>query len=463
MTTTPIDLLKGVPLFAGLPEDDLRAICEGSEEVILEPGQQLFAEGDVGDRAYVIVEGEVEVVKQSADRDVLLAVRGSGDVIGEMALIENSPRSAAVRAKDKVTLMAIRKEQLEHLLATSLSATRAMFYTILARWRGTEAMLRQGEKMAQLGTLTAGVAHELNNPAAAVRRGADQINDAISRFAEARGNLGNADFTEDELGALEEETTRAMSVAARPPILDALERSDRESDVESALEDANVENAWELASPLASLGYDADAISDLSERFSDDKMTAVANVLATAYDVYNLLAEIGQGAGRISEIVKALKSYSYLDQAPVQEVDIHEGIDDTLLILRSKLKDGVIVHREYGDLPRIQAHGSELNQVWTNLLDNAIDALGGDGDLYIRTSTDDGFVVVDIEDHGAGIPEDIQGRVFDAFFTTKPPGKGTGMGLDITYNIVVYKHHGAISLASEPGKTVFTVRLPVDG
>ncbi len=463
MTTTPIDLLKGVPLFAGLPDDDLRAICEGSEEVILEPGEQLFAEGDVGDRAYVIVEGEVEVVKQSADRDVLLAVRGSGDVIGEMALIENSPRSAAVRAKDKVKLMAIRKEQLEHLLATSLSATRAMFYTILARWRGTEAMLRQGEKMAQLGTLTAGVAHELNNPAAAVRRGADQINNAISRFAEARGKLGNADFTEDELQALEEETTRTMSVAARPPILDPLERSDREGEVESALEDANVENAWELASPLASLGYDADAISELSERFSDDKMTAVANVLATAYDVYNLLAEIGQGAGRISEIVKALKSYSYLDQAPVQEVDIHEGIDDTLLILRSKLKDGVIVHRDYGDLPRIQAHGSELNQVWTNLLDNAIDAISGEGDLYIRTSTDDGFVVVDIEDHGAGIPGDIQGRVFDAFFTTKPPGKGTGMGLDITYNIVVYKHHGAISLTSEPGMTVFTVRLPVDG
>jgi signal transduction histidine kinase len=461
--TTAAELLKAVPLFAGLSDDDLQAICEGSEDVELAPGEQLFAEGDTGDRAYVVVEGEVEVVKQSADRDVLLAVRGSGEVIGEMALIEHSPRSAAVRAKGPVKLMAIRKDQLEYLLETSLSATRAMFYTILARWRGTEAMLRQGEKMAQLGTLTAGVAHELNNPAAAVRRGADQITDAISRFAEARGRLGGADFTEDELEKLEAETTRAMEIAARPPNLDALDRSDREEEVEAALEDANVENSWELASPLASLGYDADAIADLSDRFGDDKMTAVANVLATAYDVYNLLAEIGQGAGRISEIVKALKSYSYLDQAPVQEVDVHEGIDDTLLILRSKLKEGVVVRRAYGELPRIQAHGSELNQVWTNLLDNAIDALDGEGQIDIRTSVDDGFVVVEIEDHGAGIPEDIQGRVFDAFFTTKPPGKGTGMGLDITYNIVVYKHNGAITLESEPGKTVFTVRLPVDG
>jgi signal transduction histidine kinase len=305
-----------------------------------------------------------------------------------------------------------------------------------------------------------------NGPArvvACVRRGAGQISEAISRFAEARGQLGTTDFTDDEAQALDEETTRAITVAARAPILDAMERSDREAEVETALEDTSVENAWEIASSLASLGYDADAIQDLSARFTDDKMTAVANVLATAYDVYNLLAEIGQGAERISSIVKALKSYSYLDQAPVQEVDIHEGIDDTLLILRSKLKDGVIVHREYGDLPRIEAHGSELNQVWTNLLDNAIDAVGGEGEVFIRTSAEEGYVVVEIEDHGAGIPEEIQGRVFDAFFTTKPPGKGTGMGLDITYNIIVYKHHGAISLASEPGKTVFTIRIPIDG
>ena len=160
--------------------------------------------------------------------------------------------------------------------------------------------------------------------------------------------------------------------------------------------------------------------------------------------------------------MKALKSYSFLDQATVQEVDIHEGIDDTLLILRSKLKDGVDVKREYGDLPKIQAHGSELNQVWTNLLDNAIDAMDGQGQIIIRTHVDGEFVAVEIEDHGAGIPSDIQGRVFDAFFTTKPPGKGTGMGLDITYNIVVYKHHGAIAVTSEPGKTVFTVRIPVN-
>ena len=176
-----------------------------------------------------------------------------------------------------------------------------------------------------------------------------------------------------------------------------------------------------------------------------------------------LIAEIGQGAGRISDIVKALKSYAYLDQGPVQDVDLHEGIDNTLLILRAKLK-GIEVRREYfSDLPKIEAYGSELNQVWTNLIDNAADALDGRGTITLRTRTEGEWAVVDVEDDGPGIPPEIQSRVFDAFFTTKPPGKGTGMGLDITYNIVVYKHRGDIRLTSEPGMTRFTVWLPLNG
>ena len=189
---------------------------------------------------------------------------------------------------------------------------------------------------------------------------------------------------------------------------------------------------------------------------------AAARRVAATYAMHLLIAEIGQGAGRISDIVKALKSYAYLDQAPVQDVDLHEGIDNTLLILRSKLK-GIDVRREYAsDLPKIEAHGSELNQVWTNLIDNAADALDGRGTITLRTRTEGEWAVVDVEDDGPGIPPEIQSRVFDAFFTTKPPGKGTGMGLDITYNIVVYKHRGDIRLESEPGMTRFSVWLPLN-
>ena len=463
MNVDRIALFKKVPLFAELPDEDLEALCQGSEDVSLQHGQELFAEGDVGDRAYIIMEGEVEVIKQSGDAEVLLAVRGPGEVIGEMALIQDSPRSAAVRGKSHADLISIRKEQLDHLLSTSLSATRAMFYTILARWRGTEAMLRQNEKMAQLGTLTAGIAHELNNPAAAVKRGADQIASAISRFAEARAALVEARFDDASTAILNDEVDRAMQVAARPPYIDALDRGDWESAIEDLLHDGEAEDAYEIAGALVNLGYDGGKAKQLANQLGEERFATAARVLASAYDVYNLLAEIGQGAGRISAIVKALKSYSYLDQAPVQEVDIQEGLDDTLMILRSKLKQGITVRKEYGDVPKIQAHGSELNQVWTNIIDNAIDALNGDGAITVRTRTEDDDVVVEIEDDGTGIPPAIQERIFDAFFTTKPPGKGTGLGLDISYNIVKFKHNGDISVTSQPGKTVFTVRLPVKG
>ena len=458
------DFLKNVPLFADLPEADLIALCEQSDEVRLEPGQLLFAEGDAGDRAYVTVEGEIEIVKASGDREVLLAVRGPGEVIGEMALLEETPRMASVRARGPATLMSIQKQNLQQLMETSLPATRTMFYTILARWRATEAMLRQGEKMAQLGTLTAGVAHDLNNPAAAVRRGADQIVQAISRYGLAQVALAGADLSVEQREAIAQAAAEAVNVAANPPDIGALIRSDREFEVQSWLEEVGVADAWEHAPALVSMGYETADLQKLAGRFNAPHVVVAVELLAASFAVYNLLAEIGQGASRISDIVKALKSYSYLDQAPIQEVDVHEGLDNTLLILHSKLKTGVDVHRDYGkDVPRIQAYGSELNQVWTNLIDNAADALDGKGDITLRTQKDGGWVVVEVEDNGPGIPPDIQSRVFDAFFTTKPPGKGTGMGLDISYNIVVYKHHGDIQVRSEPGKTVFTVRLPVEG
>jgi signal transduction histidine kinase len=216
-----------------------------------------------------------------------------------------------------------------------------------------------------------------------------------------------------------------------------------------------------LVPKLVDLGITTAKLEDLQSSFAADQLPKLLNWLSATYSVHSLLSEISQGAKRISAIVKALKSYSYLDQAPMQAVDLKAGIEDTLLILANKLRAGISLRREYADLPPIQAYGSELNQVWTNILDNAIDAMNGKGEITIRTKRDGNWAIVEIEDNGPGIPPEIQTKVFDAFFTTKPVGSGTGLGLNISYNIVIYKHRGDIKLASKPGQTIFSIHLPI--
>ncbi len=459
------EYLRKVPLFANLSEQDLQRLCTMVEEVHLQPGEVLFEEGSRGDKAYIIREGELDIIKTSGERPVLLVVRGSGEVIGEMALLEDVPRVATVRSRGHSILLAIGQEQFDQLLDSSVSASRSMMNTVLTRWRSLNSLLRQSEKMAQMGTLTAGIAHELNNPAAAVRRGASQLEGAIGQFAEAHARITHMALKPEQQSALLELTEQAKRVAARPLMLDAIVRSDREAELESWLEERGVEDAWELAPELVNLGIDQTNVGQFAGRFESEQLAAVVSYLSCAYSMYNLLAEVGMGAGRISDIVKALKSYSYLDQAPVQAVDIHEGIDNTLLILRHKLKNDINVRREYAeDLPKVQGHGSELNQVWTNIIDNAADALAGrpGAEITIRTRREKNWVVIEIADNGPGIPPEIQSRVFDAFFTTKPPGKGTGLGLDISYNIVTSKHKGDIKLFSVPGLTSFTIWLPIN-
>jgi signal transduction histidine kinase len=244
--------------------------------------------------------------------------------------------------------------------------------------------------------------------------------------------------------------------------MDALTRSDRESEMEDWLDEKGVETAWQLAPMLVSLGYNQGEIHTLSETFSPRQFIVVIEWLSYTYTIHSLLSEISLGTGRIVEIVKALKTYTFMDQAPLQFVNVHEGLDNTLIILKNKLKKGITVHREYAiDLPTIPAYGGELNQVWSNIIDNAIEAMDGQGDLTLRTRKEDPWVVVEIEDNGTGIPEEVQAKVFDPFFTTKPPGKGTGLGLNISRNLIVQKHQGQITVFSEPGKTRFTVWLPI--
>jgi signal transduction histidine kinase/predicted CoA-binding protein len=456
------EFLRKVPLFADLPDRDLEQVCQMAEEVRLKEGDVLFTEGSLGDRAYVIKEGQIEIFKNSGGRNVQLAIRQSGEVIGEMSLLESTPRSASGRALTESVLIAIGQAEFDKLLDVNPKAVRTMLHTVTARLRSTEILLNQSDKMAQLGTLTAGIAHELNNPAAAAKRGAEQLREAIGRLQDLHVKMSAKGFSPVEFATLTDLGIQARQAAEHPVALNSLDRSDRESELEDWLDDQGIDNGWELAPVLVNLGYTADQLDGLAGSFPPECIPIVVDWLGATYTSYSLLNEISQGSSRISEIVKALKSYVYLDQAPVQEVDVQEGIENTLVILRHKLKQGVEIHREYDpNLPHIQAHGSELNQVWTNIIDNAVDAMEGKGKLTIRTQYQEPWVVVNIGDTGPGIPPEVQKKLFSPFFTTKPLGKGTGLGLNISYNIV-HKHGGDIRVYSQPGDTHFEAWLPVN-
>jgi signal transduction histidine kinase len=325
-----------------------------------------------------------------------------------------------------------------------------------------EVMLRQSERLATLGRLSAGMAHELNNPAAVARQGAEHLRTSIARLEKAQFALGAAGLSSTQHDLIAKLEKEAEERAQKPNSLDPIARSDLEQEVEDWLDRNGIEDPWEYASTLVATGLCAAELEDLTKSFDRSLTPAVIDYFTTKFAAYTLLEEIGHGARRIAEIVKALKGYSYMDQAPVQSVDVREGLNDTLVMLSGKLRDGIAVDCDYDeDLPRIQGYGSELNQVWTNLIDNAIGAMDGKGTLELKAHQHDDWVVVEVVDSGPGIPSEAQEKIFDPFYTTKPPGQGTGLGLNISHGIVVEKHKGRISVESRPGATRFTIKLPI--
>jgi signal transduction histidine kinase len=324
-----------------------------------------------------------------------------------------------------------------------------------------ELALRQSERMATLGTLSAGVAHELNNPAAAARRASEQLLAAVGRLEDAHVGAGVPPLTPRAGEVLRSLQHTALERSAGARRLDPLERSDRESAVASWLDDLGVPDDGELAASLVDQGLDRSELAGLVAALDPDEVSAVLARAASAFAVRELAGEIGEASRRVSEVVSALRSYSSLGRTSKAAVDVHAGLDDTLVILRAKLKEGIEVRRRYAGVLVVPAFGGELNQVWTNLIDNAVDAMGGRGVITIRTRREDGWAVVEIEDDGPGIPESVLPRVFDPFFTTKEPGRGTGLGLSTSYSIVTQRHGGSITVASRPGLTRFTVRLPL--
>ena len=365
------------------------------------------------------------------------------------------------------------RKRAEKLLRQSEKELREKSLEMKEKNQDLEATLKQinemhhqmimQEKMASLGKLSAGMAHELNNPASAAQRSAAHLQSTLLRLQEVQARIGSIPFEERQVKTFAVLDVLARERSHEPVELNVLTRTDREIALEEWLRDQGCLDHGEVVPALVNVGFVKEDLDELMKPFTEEQVPVVIRWFGLKLTIYSLVGEIGLATGRIVTLVKALKTYTYMDQAPVQSIDLRKELDNTLIILRSKLKKGVEVVREYAeDLPAIEAYASELNQVWTNLIDNGIDAMEGSGTLIIRAKREDPWLVVEIEDSGPGIPPEHLPKIFDPFFTTKPPGEGTGLGLNISRNLIVKKHHGKMSVKSEPGSTCFTVHLPMD-
>jgi signal transduction histidine kinase len=450
--------LRKSPLFQGLSDDELKQLMDMGEPVSLHAGEILIKQGDLGDSAYVVISGEFEIQKLTGQSLIKIDVRNPGDVVGEMALLSSGPRNATVIAKTDCETLRIPKDAFEKLLSSSTTAALAVLHWVMTRLTQNESLLHQQEKMAALGTMSAGLAHELNNPAAAAQRSASELSKALIKWQSLTHQVEAAVFEKNQTAWLNEFMEEATRRFEAPVRLEALERIDRVDQIQAWLEANEVESAWELAPAMVNFGWDVESLEKLK---SSSLFSLSIQWLGAACMMMSLLGEVQNATERIAQTVRAMKSYTYLDQAPLLEVDVQEGLENTLVILQHKLKK-VTVKREYApDLPHIEAYASELNQVWTNIIDNAIDAMNGRGEICLRTYVQEKYVVVEIIDNGPGIPENIRLRIFEPFFTTKAPGKGTGLGLHISHDIVANRHHGLLLVESKPGETKFKVMLPL--
>ncbi|MFB2876191.1 ATP-binding protein [Floridanema aerugineum] len=438
-------------------------VCDRAQTVELRTGELLVQEGDVSCDLYILVAGQMSITRRSENIDIPVGQHNAPSFFGEIPVLTDEPVLVTMRAVTDSKLYKIKANDFLKLLHECRDFERTVFRIMQRRTRGLESFIRGREKMAALGTLAAGLAHELNNPAAALLRALRQMPSAVLELQRMNLVYGQRQVEAEHTQQWLQERDRGYDAILNERI-DPVSLSDRETILLDWLENYGVKQAWNLAEPLAEGGVEIETLNQLMERWRNDS-TELREMglhwLALSFEVMSMIKHGLRGAERISELVQAMKSYSYLDRGIQQEVNLHQGLEDTLRLFAYKLKCGIQVQRHYDpQIPKIMAYGSELNQVWTNLIDNAIDAMDGKGVLEITTGQRDRFVKVDITDSGSGIPPEIQSRIFEPFFTTKSVGHGSGLGLETTRRIVENRHHGTISFESQPGRTCFTICLP---
>jgi signal transduction histidine kinase len=454
------DELRGVAILEGLSEGQLGELAAAGEGVPIVPGESLFEEGHPADSWWLVVRGSLDLMRRMGREYAVVGRMPAGRWAGGFrAWDERGVYLATGRGAESGWALRLPATELARLTSTWFPFGHHLINGLYGTARTIEATARQRETLVSLGTLAAGLAHEINNPAAAVTRAVADLETACATVGSAVGRLAAGEISPPELAGLDR-----LRGELHPPgvALSPLAMSDLEDELAGWLEDHDVDGAWDVAPALAAAGAGLEwcrrAAEVLSPKALGPGLAWVAGTLA----VTSLLADVRTSSARISELVGAVRSYSQMDRAALQVVDVTEGLDSTLAMLGRQVRGGVAVVRDYDPaVPRIEAYAGELNQVWTNLIDNAADAMGGAGTLRLTTRVEGDHVVVEVGDTGAGMTPDVAARAFDAFFTTKEVGQGAGLGLDVARRIVVDRHGGDIAIDSRPGETVLRVRLPV--
>ena len=460
MIDLPASRLRAIPLLEDLTDEQIAFFQTNGTLRTLESGEKVFSIGDPVDELFIIIEGELQYFVLNQEQMVAGLRQKEGKMAGLIPYSRLKISNGELRAMQPSTLLALHRRHFYELERIAPEVVEKLVGVMTDRVRETTKYQQQMEKMAALGKLAAGLAHELNNPAAAIQRTADTLCSLLHRLPGMVGQ-GVEGRQDQQVEALYREVTQAAR-DRQEPRLSTLERQEREDELLDWLEELGVEESWDLAKTFLEEGLTVADLEKVRERVEPEVLPGVLSWLAYTLSTTHLVREIQESAGRISELVNAVKGYSHMDRAGGTEpVDLQQGLESTLKMLNHKIRGkNITLHKDFQPhLPPVKGNAGELNQVWTNLLDNALDALEPNGELRIRTAEEGGLVHVIISDNGSGIPEDIQSRIFEPFFSTKGVGQGTGLGLDIVKRILDL-HQANVQVKSEPGKTEFVVTFP---